>query len=89
MKALVDIEKPVLAVIQNGSGEIEHVLCTFTATFDKKQIMYLLIEEKLMSDDDVSRMVYDGFGLDERIESWLEANSYEFRMIEEQEIVAR
>jgi hypothetical protein len=90
MKALVEVDKPILAVIQNRSGEIVHVLCTHLVTsWNKEEVMYLIIQDNLMEEDDVERMRGDGFTLVGRIESWLEANSYEFRMIESTEIVGR
>lgn len=91
MKALVDIGKPLLGVIQNGSNEIVHVLCTHMTmhTWDKTQVLHLMIQDQLMEQDDIDRMRGDGFTLLGRIESWLEANSYTFRMIEDEEIVTR
>lgn len=92
MKALVEISKPLLGVIQDYDGGIVHVLCTHMAggvSWNKRETLHLMIQDQLMSEIDIDRMREDGFTLLERIESWLEANSYTFRIIEDEEIVTR
>jgi hypothetical protein len=90
VKAYVEIPTPDIALIQNRSdGEVLHALVMCSIGLNKQQSMYFIIDDNLIDPEERDRMIRDRMNIDERVESWLEANDYTFRLLDKMEIEAR